>query len=123
MTKPVATPSPLQTLLNAQCIKRAEQQYRLATLFTPYGYQPERVDFDRVEAFLDNPARAFPQPTDGIKNALSRIGTVLTEANALIGALAAQGVEATLTPDQLFATAQANVRGNRTNTAMYAVAS
>ena len=108
MTKPVVTPSPLQTLLNAQCIKRAEQ-YRLATLFTPYGCQPERVDFDRVEAFLADPARAFPQPTDGIKNALSRIGTVLTEANALIGALAAQGVEATLTPDQLFVTAQANV--------------
>lgn len=108
-TETAAPLNALQTLLNAQAIKRAEQQYRLATLFTPYGFVPERVDFDRVEAFLDNPSIAFPQPTEGIKTALGRIQMVLVEANALITALGAQGITATLTPDQLFMTAKANV--------------
>lgn len=113
--------NPLQTLVNAQAIKLAEAQYRPANIFTPYGFQPERVDFERVAAFMDDPDRAFPQPTDGIRNSLSRIKTEMSEARGIIAALAAQ-CEPNLTPDQLFETAKANVSGNRMNTAAYQAA-
>lgn len=113
--------NPLQTLVNAQAIKLAEAQYRLATLFTPYGFQPERVDYDRVAAFLDNPEAAFPQPSDGIRNSLGRIKTEMAEARGILAALAAQ-CEPDLTGDQLFVTAKANVTGSRANTAAYQAA-
>lgn len=112
------TQNPLQPLVNAQAIRLAEAQYRLATLFTPYGFQPERIDYDRVAAFLDNPERAFPQPTDGIRTSLDRIKVTIAEARGILAALAAQ-CEPDLSEDQLFVTAQANVSGNRMNTAAY----
>lgn len=103
------TVSPLQTLVNTSALKGAEAQYRLARLFTPYGFEPEQVDFDRVGAFLDDPRKAFPQPTEAVSTALSRIEAQLIESRALLGAFAAQGIEPTLTADQLFTTAKANV--------------
>lgn len=107
MTK--ATVSPLQTLVNAQAIKQAEAQYRLARLFTPYGFEPERVDFDRVQAFLGDTAKAFPQPTESIRSSLDRIEAQLSEAGAILTAFSAQGIEPTLTADQLYMTAHANI--------------
>lgn len=115
------TPNPLQVLVNAQAIKLAEAQYRLANIFTPYGFQPERVDYDRVVAFLDNPEAAFPQPSDGIRNSLGRIKTDMAEARGILAALAAQ-CEPDLSEDQLFVTAKANVAGSRANTAAYQAA-
>lgn len=118
MTTKTQAPNALQPLVNAQAIRLAEAQYRLATLFTPYAFQPERVDYDRVAAFLDNPDRAFPQPTDGIRTSLDRIEATIAEARGILAALAAQ-CEPDLSEDQLFVTAQANVAGNRTNTVAY----
>ena len=118
MTNPT---NPLQVLVNAQAVKLAEAQYRLANIFTPYGFQPERVDFERVAAFLDNPDRAFPQPTYGIRNSLGRIKTEMSEARGILAALAAQ-CEPDLTEEQLFLTAKANVTGSRMNTAAYQAA-
>jgi hypothetical protein len=114
--------NPLQTLVNDQAVRKAEAQYRLAVLFTPYGFAPERADFDRMEAFIDNPYRAFPNPTENVKASLDRTVGNLTEANAVLQAFAAQGTEPTLTADQLFTTAHANVNGNRINTAAYQAA-
>ena len=105
----MSTNNPLQTLANAQALRQAEAKYRLAVLFTPYGFQPERADFDRMDAFLDDPYRAFPAPTESIKASLDRTVGNLSESTALLGAFAAQGIEPTLTADQLFATAKANV--------------
>ena len=114
--------NPLQTLVNSAAIRVAEAQYRLANLFTPYQWNPERADFDRVAVFLDDPDRAFPAPSDGVKNSLDRIKATLAEQRLILQAFAAQGVEPTLTADQLFVTAQANVSGNRMNTAAYQAA-
>jgi hypothetical protein len=123
MSKPnVTTVNPLQTVVNQAAIRVAEAQYRLANLFTPYQWNPERVDFDRVEVFLDDPYRAFPQPTDGIKSSLDRITQTLAGQRPLLDALKSQGVEPNLSADQLFITAQANVSGNRANTAAYEAA-
>lgn len=104
-----STPNPLQQLANQQAIVRAENQYRLARLYTPYGWEPERVDYDRVAAFLDKPRTPFPQPTEALNTSLSRIETNLATANALLDAFKAQGIEPTLDADQLFTTAKANV--------------
>ena len=108
MSKPTPV-SPLQALANASAIKAAESQYRLARLFTPYGFEPERVDFDRVSAFMDAPRTPFPQPTEAMSTALSRIETTLVESRALLGAFAVQGIEPTLDAEQLYMTARANV--------------
>lgn len=107
MTK--TTVNPLQTLANAQAIKVAEGQYRLARLFTPYGFEPEKVDFDRVHAFMDDIHRPFPQPTDSIRNALDRIKADLTQSKAMLDAFVSQGINPTLDADQLYMTARANV--------------
>ena len=65
--------SPLQALVNGQAIKQAEGQYRFARLFTPYGFEPERVDYDRVQPLMLTPNIAFPAPTDNLKAALAKI--------------------------------------------------
>lgn len=104
------TENPLQIIVNQAAIKVAEQQYRLARLFTPYGFEPERVDFDRVEVFLDDINRAFPNPTPSIQNSLDRIQAELAQNRALLQAFAAQDVVPSLTADQLFTTAAANTR-------------
>lgn len=103
------TVSPLQKLTNSAALKAATAQYRLARLFTPYGFEPERVDYDRVEAFLDNPAVAFPAPTESVQRVLDRIQNELSEGRAMLQAFAAQDIHPTLDADQLFVTAQANV--------------
>lgn len=117
----MSTPNPLQTVVNAQAIKIAEAQYRLANLFTPYNFNPERVDFDRGEAFLADPYSAFPQPTDGIRRSLDTIIESIAEAKAILDALSSQ-CQPDLDPEQLYVTAKANVVGNRANTAAYRAA-
>jgi len=109
----------LQKIVNAQAIRKAEQQYRLAQLFTPYGFEAERQDYDRVAAFLHTPRRAFPQPTDGIASSLARIEASLHETDALLSAFEAQGLTPQLDADKLYVTAKANVTGQRGNTAAY----
>ena len=114
----MTTANPLQTIVNAQAIKLAEAQYRLANIFTPYSFAPERIDYERVAAFMDDVYRPFPRPTDGIKNSLDRIHATIAEARGILLALGSQ-CEPNLTPDQLFETARANVAGNTINTAAY----
>lgn len=114
--------NPLQQIVNAAAIKVAEAQYRLANLFTPYSFDPERVDFDRVQAFLGNVHAAFPQPSDAVKLSLDRTAATLVEQQAILGAFKAQGTEPTLTADELFITARNNVAGNRVNTSAYKAA-
>lgn len=101
--------TPLQTLANAQAIKVAEGQYRLARLFTPYHFEPEKVDFDRVGAFMDDIYRPFPQPTDSIKAALDRISKDVTQAKMMLDAFVSQDIQPTLDAEQLYMTARANV--------------
>lgn len=103
------TNNPLQILVNAEAIKQAEAQYRLARLFTPYGYEPQRVDFDRVAEFIGDTARAFPQPTEAMASALARVDADLNSATAILAAFEAQGTTPTLDAEQLFMTAKANV--------------
>lgn len=109
MSKQNVTTDPLQILVNAEAIKKAEAQYRLARLFTPFNYEPERVDFDRVAAFIGDTARAFPQPTESMANALARIDTALNSSTAILQAFEAQGTTPTLDAEQLYETARLNV--------------
>jgi len=111
MSKPQV--NPLQAIVNAAAIKVAEAQYRLANLFTPYSFDPERVDFDRVEAFLDNVHAAFPQPSDAVKLSLDRTAATLVEQRAILAAFEAQGTEPTLSGDELYTQARNAVVGNR----------
>lgn len=112
-TEQTKTPDAIQTVLNQHAITLAEQQFRLASLFTPYGFDPERVDFDRVATFMDDPYQAFPQPTESMRASLDRIVTNATTARITLEAFAAQGATPTLDDDQLFMTAKANVTNPR----------
>ena len=103
------TTNPLQILVNTNAIKKAEAQYRLARLFTPFNFEPERVDFDRVTAFIDDVYVAFPNPTEAIRSSLDRVQAQLNEATAILAAFEAQGVTPTLDEEQLFITARNNV--------------
>lgn len=105
--------NPLQAIVNSAALKKAEAQYRFANLFTPYSFDPERIDFDRVAGLLSTPNIAFPQPSDTVRASLERITASLVEQTAILEAFKAQGTEPTLTPDQLFVTARNNVIGNR----------
>lgn len=121
MSKTAAV-SPLQTIVNGAALKKAEAQYRFANLFTPYSFDPERVDFDRVASLLTTPAKAFPQPSETVKASLERINATLAEQSAILDAFKAQGTEPTLSDEQLFTTARNNVVGNRMNTATHQAA-
>lgn len=109
----VQAPNPLQTIVNNAAIKVAENQYRLANLYTPYSWNPQRVDFDRVAVFLADVHEPFPQPSEAIKLSLDRIASGLAEQLAILGAFKAQGTEPTLSGDELFDAAMNNVAGNR----------
>lgn len=109
----VQAPNPLQLIVNNAAVKVAENQYRLANLFTPYSFNPERVDFDRVSSFLGNVHAPFPMPSEAIKLSLDRIAGALAEQLAILGAFKAQGTEPTLSSDELFEAAYNNVAGNR----------
>lgn len=106
-------PNPLQVIVNNAAVKVAENQYRLANLFTPFSFNPERVDFDRVSAFLGDVHAAFPQPSEAIVMSLDRISKALAEQIAILAAFKAQGTEPTLSVDELFSAAHANVAGGR----------
>lgn len=103
------TNNPLQILVNAEAIKKAEAQYRLARLFTPFNFEPERVDFDRVAAFIGDTGRAFPQPTEAMAAALARVDAVLNSSTAILAAFEGQGVTPSLDAEQLYETARLNV--------------
>ncbi|KII34874.1 hypothetical protein NL64_06325 [Pseudomonas fluorescens] len=105
--------NPLQAIVNAAAVKVAEAQYRLANLFTPYSFDPERVDFDRVGAFLGNVNAAFPQPSEAVKLSLDRTAATLVEQQAILAAFKAQGTEPTLSADELFDAARNSIAGNR----------
>lgn len=109
MSKQNTVTDPLQLLVNAQALKKAEAQYRLARLFTPYNFEPEQVDFDRVAEFIGDTARAFPQPTEGMASALARVDADLSSSAAILTAFEAQGITPTLNAEQLFMSAKANV--------------
>lgn len=109
MSKQNTVTDPIQLLVNTHALKKAEAQYRLARLFTPYGYEPERIDFDRVAEFIGDTARAFPQPTEAMATAIARVDADLSAAAAILTAFEAQSVTPTLTEEQLFMSARANV--------------
>lgn len=106
-------PNPLQAIVNDAAVKIAENQYRLANLFTPYSFNPERVDFDRVQVFLGNVHEPFMAPSEAIKMSLDRIASQMATQQAILAAFKAQGTEPTLSGDELFDAAMNNVAGNR----------
>ena len=113
MTKQT-TANPLQQVANSTAIQLAEAQYRLARYWTPMNYDPERVDFDRVAVFMDNVKQAFPAATPNLLPRLDDIQGQINQHRESLDALKGAGAEPSLTDDQLFATAKANV----TNPAM-----
>lgn len=107
MTK--ATNNPLNQVANTTAIQLAEAQYRLARYFTPYNFDPERVDYDRVAEFLDDVKRPFPGASPNLLPRLDDLQGQINQHRQTLKALADAGAEATLTDEQLFTTAKANV--------------
>lgn len=107
MTK--TTTNPLVTVANQAAIQLAEAQYRLARFFTPFNFDPQRVDFDRVAEFMDDVFVAFPQPSPNLGPRLEELNRSIATHRTTIDALKDAGAAPDLTDEQLFITAQANV--------------
>jgi hypothetical protein len=107
MTK--ATTTPLVHVANQAAIQLAEAQYKLARYWTPYGFEPQRVDFDRVAEFIADVTVAFPQPSPNLVPRLEELNRQITTHRTTIDALRDAGAEPDLTDEQLFTTAKANV--------------
>ena len=105
MTKP----NPLVNVANSAAIQLAEAQYRLARFFTPFNFDPEQVDYDRVAAFMDDVNRAFPQPSPNLPPRLEDLSRQIATHRSTIDALSDAGAAPDLTAEQLFTTAKANV--------------
>lgn len=103
------TANPLVAVANQAAIQLAEAQYRLARFFTPYNFDPQRVDFDRVAEFMDDVFVAFPQPSQNLGPRLEELNQQVATHRKTIDALKDAGAAPDLTVDQLFTTAQANV--------------
>lgn len=109
MTKASANANPLNQVANTTAIQLAEAQYRLARYFTPYNFDPERIDYDRVGGFMDDVKRAFPGASPNLLPRLDDLQSQINQHRQTLVALTNAGAEATLTDEQLFATAKANV--------------
>ncbi len=107
MTK--TTTNPLVHVANQAAIQLAEAQYRLARYWTPYGREPEQVDFDRVAEFMDDVFVAFPAPSANLGPRLEELNRQIATERTTINALRDAGAEPDLTDEQLFLTAKANV--------------
>lgn len=103
------TTNPLNKVANNAAIQLAESQYRLARYFTPYNFDPERVDFDRVAGFLDDVYQAFPSPTANMAPRLAELQAQITSHRETLVALADADAAPTLDEEQLYMTAKANV--------------
>ena len=101
--------NPLVHVANQAAIRLAEAQYRLARYFCPYGFTPEKIDFDRVTEFLDDVTKAFPQPSANLAQRLEELSHQIATERTTIDALRDAGAEPDLTDEQLFVTAKANV--------------
>ena len=104
------TNSTIQNIVNQAAIRNAEAQYRLARYWTPFGFEPEPIDFLRVVSFTADVMEAFPEATGNLQAALKRTQRALDESQAVLEVFKEQGTEPTLSEEQLFITAGANVR-------------
>jgi len=101
--------NPLNKVANSAAIQLAESQYRLARYFCPFNFNPERVDYDRVEVFMDDIRQAFPQPSPNFAPRLDDLQAQINNHRETLKALSDAGAETTLDVEQLYTTAVANV--------------
>ena len=85
----------LNPLAQSIAIQKATAQLRLANYFTPYGFTPEQVDFDRAGQLLGGAVarEAFKQASP---NLLNRVDTVINDweqAQEQLNALISAGAE------------------------------
>jgi len=104
------TNSTIQNIVNQAAIRNAESQYRLARYWTPFGFEPEPIDFLRVASFTADVMKAFPEATGNLQIGLERVQKELNESKSVLEVFIEQGTKTTLSEEQLFITAGANVR-------------
>ena len=98
-------------------VEQAEQQYRLANYFTPYNFDPEQADFERMGQLIEKYGNqltqkvfgsASPQLQERVAYALNEI----TQRQGSLEALLAVGAEVTLTDEELYTLACDRVVNN-----------
>ena len=102
--------SQLNPLAQSVATQKAVAQLRLANYFTPYGFNPEQVDFDRAGSLLES-ATARDAFASASPNLLNRVDTVVNDweqANEQLDALANAG--ATIDMDNVTAYTQARAQ-------------
>lgn len=102
-----ANATAINSLVTKVRMEQAEQQYRLANYFTPYNFDPEQADFDRINALIEKHGNeltqkvfgsASPQLQERVDYALNEI----VQRQASLEALLAMGAEVAATDEQLY---------------------
>lgn len=115
-----ADTNPNQTAMNNLAtkvkIEQAEHQYRLANYATPYGFDPEQVDFDRAGKFIEDygsklSSTVFAQSSPTLRERVDYCVNEIQQRQGALEALLAAGAEITVTDEQLYEHAKDRVFG------------
>lgn len=98
-------------------IEQAEQQYRLANFFTPYSFDPEQVDFDRMGQLIekygnDLSKKVFFAASPSLQEKVDYAVNEIVQRQGALEALIAAGAEVSVTDEQLYQHAQDRVINN-----------
>ena len=108
MPKANVTPNQaLNTLATQLKAEQAEQQLRLANYATPYGSDPEFVDFQRAQKYIEDhkvnlATTVFGQSSPNLQERVTSTVTEYMTRQTTLEALFTAGAEVTYTDEQLY---------------------
>jgi ribosomal protein L16 Arg81 hydroxylase len=118
MPKQTETPNPNANAMNVLATKikmeQSEYQLRLANYATPYGADPEQIDFVRAAKYVEDygrqlPTTVFAQASSNLQERVAFTVDEILSRQESIEALLAAGAEIQATDEQLFSHAQERV--------------
>ena len=118
MTKKNVTPNEaINTLATQLKQEQVEYQLRLANYATPYGFDPEFVDFQRAQKYIDDhkgqlASVVFGQSSPSLQERVTATVNEYTQRQVTLEALFATGAAINLTDEQLYEAACARVFRN-----------
>lgn len=111
-TKAVA--NPLNTLANQMADQLADYQLRMANYFTPFGFDPELVDFERAATLLAEHGRdiaetVFKQASENMRGRVAHCADEYLDRLESLTALKSAGAEVTTDSETLFTMARSRI--------------
>lgn len=106
-TETSSVKNPLIALANNVAKQLAAEQLRYAQYFTPYGFDPEREDFERVASLILRPvSECFPGASEAFVSRITSVARNYQTLKENLDALKAAGAEPDLSGDELYQAAR-----------------